>query len=490
MRKIIVILFFTMPCFGAINATQQWWIRPDGAELNGGGFDSAATAACGTNWSDQAAAQVTFNGSTISGATTGANATIVLTGISPQLSDICNVLRISAGTNFTAGYYVIIATGTASWIMDRAVATGVGAAMIGKMGGALNDIYVFSNGGSGTVPIIASPVVPGNVINIRGAGTNDPSSLDYTDTYGYLTFPSGDVTNGPIKVLGYNGRPCFGTDGLWIYNVIGWYFGNMKMIAQNATNAGNGGIIAGALKTRGVNLIFDANGNNTDGMSATAIINSWFKNTGSTSAGTASLAAMIPSGFNSFFSGDYVDSWRGDCIYATSSMFTVANSVIRNCGINGVDIASLPTDYNATVSNNTIDGCLGDGIKTNTADGVRDLIVRNTILSNNGGWGINHSVGTSTLNNSIILGINDYNDFYNNTLGTVNNASLGVHDLTLNPTYTASGSGNYAIGTNLKAQAWPGTFPNSLSTGYLDMGAVQRQESSGGGGTHGSSYLQ
>lgn len=36
---------------------------------------------------------------------------------------------------------------------------------------------------------------------------------------------------------------------------------------------------------------------------------------------------------------------------------------------------------------------------------------------------------------------------------------------------------NFAIGTNLKGAAFPGVFLNSETTGYLDMGAVQRQES-------------
>lgn len=37
---------------------------------------------------------------------------------------------------------------------------------------------------------------------------------------------------------------------------------------------------------------------------------------------------------------------------------------------------------------------------------------------------------------------------------------------------------NYGIGTNLKALGTPGTFPGALSVGYMDIGAVQRQEAS------------
>ena len=40
---------------------------------------------------------------------------------------------------------------------------------------------------------------------------------------------------------------------------------------------------------------------------------------------------------------------------------------------------------------------------------------------------------------------------------------------------------NLSVGTNMKAAAFPGTFPGSSTTSYLDIGAVQRQEPAGGG---------
>lgn len=40
---------------------------------------------------------------------------------------------------------------------------------------------------------------------------------------------------------------------------------------------------------------------------------------------------------------------------------------------------------------------------------------------------------------------------------------------------------NFAIGTNLRALGYPGVFPGGLTTGYLDIGAAQRQESGAAG---------
>lgn len=39
---------------------------------------------------------------------------------------------------------------------------------------------------------------------------------------------------------------------------------------------------------------------------------------------------------------------------------------------------------------------------------------------------------------------------------------------------------DWSIGTNLKAQGFPGAYPGSSTTGYMDIGAVQRQEAASG----------
>lgn len=54
---------------------------------------------------------------------------------------------------------------------------------------------------------------------------------------------------------------------------------------------------------------------------------------------------------------------------------------------------------------------------------------------------------------------------------------------TTDKVYSIPVTNNFAIGTNLKALGYPGVFPGGLTTGYLDIGAAQRQESSGSGGS-------
>lgn len=52
---------------------------------------------------------------------------------------------------------------------------------------------------------------------------------------------------------------------------------------------------------------------------------------------------------------------------------------------------------------------------------------------------------------------------------------------TADKTWQINTGHDFSVGTNLKAQGYPGAFPAGLTTGYTDIGAVQRQESTGGG---------
>lgn len=54
-------------------------------------------------------------------------------------------------------------------------------------------------------------------------------------------------------------------------------------------------------------------------------------------------------------------------------------------------------------------------------------------------------------------------------------------DATANHVWQITTGHNFNIGTNLKAQGFPGVFPGALTTGYMDVGAAQRQEQSSGG---------
>lgn len=73
---------------------------------------------------------------------------------------------------------------------------------------------------------------------------------------------------------------------------------------------------------------------------------------------------------------------------------------------------------------------------------------------------------------------------HTSTTITLNNAPGA--NATADKVWVINTGKDLSVGTNMKAAAFPGVFPGSSSTSYLDIGAVQRQEPAGGGS--GGSY--
>lgn len=111
----------------------------------------------------------------------------------------------------------------------------------------------------------------------------------------------------------------------------------------------------------------------------------------------------------------------------------------------------------------------------------------NCLATNNGGFGFD----TNNSSDNGVLLVNCAG--YSNTSGNVDGQilrSLGFVTLSADPFVDAAG-GNFALnntaggGAACRAAGFPGAFPGGTTTGYLDIGAVQHQDSagSGGGGT-------
>ena len=153
-----------------------------------------------------------------------------------------------------------------------------------------------------------------------------------------------------------------------------------------------------------------------------------------------------------------------------------------------------------TAENNIIDTCT-TGITFGFADNS-GKICNNTIYNCTTGIAASDSAAIIVRNNIIdtcTTGINwtteqkdnyfDYNNYYNNTSNMVN-VTTGTNSTFLDPGFTDAPNGDFSIGENLSAKGFPGTFPGGLSVGYLDIGAVQREETGGGGsGSTETSYF-
>lgn len=220
----------------------------------------------------------------------------------------------------------------------------------------------------------------------------------------------------------------------------------------------------------------------------------------------------------------YIETVTGDGIYLLNcGGAIVENNVINGCGSSGVfaSLNSITTGFvfrgnivsgcvdgikytNASTSatvqlptiiaNNTIDSNTGDGIEVGATStqigGLQNLIIENNQITDNGGYGVNFS-GTSVTDFllSVLRASVRNNNFgtgaTSNTSGDINLTLTltGSNNIAVDPQY--AGSGVYTVGTNSKALGFPLTdIGGGIVAGnrsYVDIGALQRKESGGGG---------
>lgn len=462
----------------AINAAAVWRVDYDSgngaSDNNGAGYDATISGA-GVDYTNQtsAAAIATFSDIT----TTGANNTLhsILGGFTANM--VGNAIRIRSGTSFTAGYYFIVTyTDTNTVVVDRTPATGAGSLGTGNVGGRALTIKKLMDSANAA----NEKVVAGNTIMLRGAGSDSPSSDDYTNS-GYFVPVSGTAGAGYVKLLGYNGRPRIASDGLTFYVCQLNWFENLYLRANSTSNGSYGMVNANGTNCFLRNVVINVSVGAMIGAtlnSSTMVDCEVFGAASSKSAGNHGVAVTT---YHCKVIGCYIHNcWDVGVaeINSGSGSEIRDNLIVSNKG-DGVDIITTAGTAPATVIGNTIYGNGGDGINV-ISGGTFLLTCMNNILDTNGGYGLN-CAGTLALNDRLNQGI-DYNNFNGNTTAARNGISVGTHDTALSPGFTNVGSFDWSIGTNLKALGFPGLIRKSATTSYVDIGAAQRQEAGGAAG--------
>lgn len=487
---------------GFANHATQWWVDGPGATgnvLNGGGYDATVTNA-GTNYADAASPIVTSTVGASNNSTTFTDAGNPFTNLM-----IGNVLRISAksaGDTAALDYFMITAfTNSGSIVLDRAptVTTGLTGATY-RIGGRHPDLKQYAVGGSGTSqPTLASPLIAGNQVNIRGNGSLDSATIDYDMSNGYWDFPNGNNTaslsGGSIKWVGYNGRPNVGYCGLLGGTDSGPNFGNNYYIRHMkftiTVNSFPTHCIFDSGSASFFDCILDPKANDalvlgfgtgtlggTNNVAASMVCNE-VRNTGGGAAGTKAGVTHFHGG--GFLFGNWIHGQRGDGIVGVgvfgSHLFNLINANGRY-GFNDLENdGSRPIPY--LLMNNTFDanGSLNFNLATMAA--LNDLMFNNIVSNVATGFTF---VDTLALNTQRYRFIN-FNDYW--TVTTVFSGSPAGWSLTpmadagftgnlsLNPTYTNSGSNDFTPTANVlnTAVAWVNTLTTTTYT--LAMGAVQ-----------------
>ena len=427
-----------------------WRCRVAGGANNGAGYDGT-TYAGGVDYTDQDAAQTSGILGTSSASTTFTDATA-----SFPSNCVGNAILLSSGTGATVGYYFITAYVSATQVtLDRV--SGTYSTGVWAMGGAMEITRFKTIIDSSTVAGLK--VIPGNTVYVRGAGTTIPSANDYVTT-GYITVVSGDITNGRVKVIGYNGRPRIQGNGLLFYSMSYDNIENMYITTNGASNGTIGMFSAG-----GDVIIKDCiiNTNNQAGLKAInggSVINCEVWSGTTTPTASAGSDGITVTNYNPLIIGCYVHHMGGIGITMPNiAMGTITNNIIyanKGDGIN-MSVGTSPS-YTYSISNNTIDGNGGHGIILSVSSAINDFHIYNNIISNHttaAKFAISVA-GTLATNNRMKQFI-DYNNLFNNT-GTYSGISAGTHDTTLDPQYTSVGT-DFSVGTNMKAIGFPSVLP-------------------------------
>lgn len=183
----------------------------------------------------------------------------------------------------------------------------------------------------------------------------------------------------------------------------------------------------------------------------------------------------------------------------TTRLPEIIGNIIAGGSSDGIRIANT-SDFavirNLTIFGNTIHGNSGDGIEFSSSSTQRAvfhaLVIASNHITGNGGYGLNFS-GSSVTDELIsrLGGRIACNNF--GTGGTANTSGIanftlttsGSDNVSLDPGYTNAASNDFSVNANTAAKGFPltliGAGAISGNQSYVDIGALQRQASSGGG---------
>lgn len=457
----------------ALNAATVWEVRTTGDDTNGGGWYNR-TAGTSVDYTQQDAAQLSLTDLACASNTTLTSATGGFTA-----AMVGSVIRINSGTNAAAGYYEITArTDTNTVTIDRTCATGgnmTGGA--GKVGGALaspgmaggakvagNDVFIKY---SATAYAITSTTA-----NVAGGRVNDTTGgVDATNpTYwiGYDTTRTINNTDANRPTLQASGS----VSSFTLFTMIGQYTVCRQMIFDGASKTTTTGFLQSAhyqnvsrLKAINCTAIgLDIQGGHgvsgvyvhATGCSGTAGIR-----VGNTSACVITDSMSYANGTHGFSCSLSIMS---RCISYGNTGTAVgfySSSVGMNC-ISCVSYGNAGAGFDAasSVGNSLFLDCIGYG---NTGAGFSSSSVRGLVqLINCAGASTDYSATNITnVYNWVTLTGSPFNDAANGDFSLISTGE----------------------GAKCRAAGSVGAFPGGLTTGYLDIGAVQHADPAGGGTT-------
>lgn len=526
--KLITLLFaLASLSWGALPATGVINFRASATagNVNGCGFNSARG---GTDYSLQDAAQITNTDGAASGTTTFTSAGSTFTS-----AMVGNYLHITAGGGTTVGWYEIVTyTDANNVVLDRTPGTGSSATFyVGgacSLGSTLDD-DVFEIGVPGnTFQIKNGSYTLGEAVSISVSGT----ALLPVKIVGYNATP-GDAPTGSTRPLIAGGANAFAMPGSY------WNFGHaifttsaaaglsvgpegkcyFSKIVNNSTTAGR---VAVTAVSNDVTLIaieaIAYRGAAVSGNARVFIYGSYIHDsdigvagTGTTFGGSIEstiIADNVTAAIRISAASSTTLVLRSLTLYGTQNTTGIGldltttgaqntrliNSIIYGfvTGVSHVDTQLESYDnWNAYNNNDTdVSGWTKGPNDVTTAPGFVSVAQLTGSTATTSGAVLTQSgADFSTVTDNvdfvhIISGTGVTAGKYlitSHTSDTITLDSAPGTNATADKVWQVTTGHNFGIGTNYRGLGFPGVIPGGLSTGYTDIGAVQRQEAGSGG---------
>lgn len=512
----------------AISASTVWEIRSDATagNVNGGGF---VTGASGTDFSQQAAAQYNLTGCT------SAAADAIILNASAAADMVGNLAHVISGTNATAGWYEILSVSVGvSITVDRNWGSAAVAAGVVNIGGALSlvstlddDFFEAPEAGN-TIYIKNGTYVMGETVTTAKDGaTQKPIVVEgYNST-------RGDKPTGSTRPTLNWGATLFSSGDYWHFkylinigtgsNVISCGLGNRFIhvkIKNTSSTADRGALSLSGAESFVSNcecVCYRGYGIDTSTSAGYNIIDSYIHDSNigikvdTVTQHMVILNNILVSNITSaiHITGAQTSSTliKGNTLYgaentigigvniATGTLYPrIENNIIYGfaTGVNHADVQTSGYDsYNAYNNNDTnaTNWTLGTGSIT-TAPGFTSVSQLTGATATTSGSVLTQSGGDfSTVVDGqdylyLVSGTGITAGVYGITSHTGTTLTLDIApgtNATADKVWQITTGRNFAIGANYKAAGTPAAFAGGTTTGYTDIGAVQRQEPSAGG---------
>lgn len=467
----------------SLDVGTQWEVRTTGSDSNGGGFVAGAS---GTDYSQQDSAQ--FSGTAGTAAGTAAFTDVAHAFVS---TDVGNLIQIASGVGFTPGFYQILSVSTGIATLDRSPGTGTVA--VWALGGGLQTIAtaVANLIGSNTVWIKSGTLTITTALTLTSSQSGSATGGDGPTIFEGYNSTHGDLGTAPLITTSTN------SVHIWILSGVSSIVFRNLSLKTTAGTPGNGITAPGSSSADSSAVLIDkctldgfTNGIYFDGnvvfsCHALEVTRCEIKNC---------VTHAIANTYSTFTAWNYIHNNGGiGFFYGTYQPFLPNQTFSALFNIFYAN--NYGWDSNATnvgpglklmFIGNVFSDSTNDGIRltANTSGNAVDVTMWNNIFYANGGYGVNNPNSSNNL--GFVLRSSAGNAYGANVTAPSLNWVAANIVLSGDPFVNRTG-GNFALnntagaGAACRAAGFPGAAP--AGTGYLDVGALQHQDSGGGGGT-------